>query len=187
MFAPFRCRLLVLTAAALISANVATSRAADEKLIAPPAKVEKCLGAPVVKLLQSCTKVESFRINPVISTEAGKEYVCGYKVIGRGKEMGKDFAVRLTNVLYAETTWFGLNAGCFEPGVVFRLWCDKEWVDVILCFRCTNLIVKDSLGREIGEVHAGFGDTVSETTLIKMAKESFPDDKDIQALVEKKK
>ncbi len=175
---------VALTAAVVLS--VGTARA-EEKLVEPPKKVEKVLGAPVVKLLGGCTKVETFRIDPVVSTERGKEYICGYKIVGHGKEEGKDYAVRLTNVLYSEATYFGATAKCFEPGVAFRIWCDKEWVDVVVCFTCTNLAIFDGKGKEIAETHGGFGGTASEGALIKLAKEAFPDDKAIQGLKEEKK
>ena len=178
--------LVVLTAVVVLAAGVCPARA-DEKLVEPPKKVEKILGAPVVKLLQGCTKVETFRIDAVVSIERGKEYIGGYKIVGHGKDEGKDYAVRLTNVLFAETTYYGDSAKCFEPGVAFRVWCDKEWVDVVICFKCTNLAIFDGKGREIAEAHGGFGGTASEAALIKLAKEAFPDDKVIQALKEEKK
>ncbi len=181
-----RSRFVVLSTAALLGVTVLTARA-DEKIVEPTPKVEKILGAPCVKLLHGCTKVECFRISPEITTEAGAEYIDGYRIIGRGKEIGKDFAVRVTNILFAEATYTGLTNRCFEPGVVFRVWCDKEWVDVVVCFKCTDLALFDTKAKGFAEAHGGFGATVSETALIRCAKEAFPDDKVIQGLVEPKK
>ena len=38
-----------------------------------------------------------------------------------------------------DKTHFGDAARCFQPGVAFRIWRDKEAVDVVICFKCTNL------------------------------------------------
>jgi hypothetical protein len=71
--------------------------------------------------------------------------------------------------------------------VAFRLWKDKESVDVIVCFGCSNLrvIARDADGKELAKASGGFGPDKSD--LLKLTKEAFPDDKEIQGIGEEKK
>jgi hypothetical protein len=106
--------------------------------------------------------------------------------VATGKEKGKDFAKKLTSVLFNEKTYFGERAHCFTPGVVFRVWggkeLDKESVDVIVCFHCSalHLVARDERKRELKHVDGAFGPDIRP--LLALAKEAFPDDPDIQAV-----
>jgi hypothetical protein len=98
------------------------------------------------------------------------------------------------DVLLENATYFGDQAKCFEPGVAFRLWKEKESVEVIICFHCANLKLTAKGGKADANdddgipKSGGFGGAEgSYGRLAKLAKEAFPDDKHIQALKDKVK
>jgi hypothetical protein len=165
-----------------------SSDARQEKAVEPSKKVIGILGDDTITVLKAATKVECFRIQPEKSLDTTIKRIGDYPIIATGKEQGKDFAGRLTNVLFTDATYEGVGAKCFDPGVVFRLLTDKkERVDVIICFHCQNLVLTsyDANGKVTNErVFAPFGGTPSWTALVKLAKEAFPDDKAIQDLKE---
>jgi hypothetical protein len=178
---------VALAAGALLSIALAGA-AREEKAVEPSKNVVKALGEPTVGILKGATKVEAFRIKPEKTDKEGVKTIGGYPITATAKEQGKDFAGKLRDVLFRDATYEGRAAKCFEPGVAFRIWTDKkEWVDVVICFSCTNLEVTahDAKGKEVGDDGFGaFGGTKSWTALVKLAKEAFPDDKAIQALKE---
>ncbi len=153
----------------------------------PSAAVKKVLGDKVVAILQKPTKVEAFRIEPRQDDELkGDQQIAGYPIIARAKELDAKFTAKLVAVLHDEKTYNGQSARCFDPGLAFRIWSDKEAVEVIICFRCTNLKVKLMGEEEEAElVLHGFGPEIGPLT--RLAKEAFPDDKAIQGLPEKAK
>jgi hypothetical protein len=179
--------VLALAAGALLGVALA-SAAREEKAVEPSKKVVEALGEPTVGFLKGTTKVEAFRIKLDKADKEGVKTVGGYPITATGKEQGKDFAGKLRDVLFADATYEGRSARCFEPGVAFRARTDKkESVEVIICFHCSNLSVisYDANGKVVKkDAGGGFGGTPSWTALVKLAKEAFPDDKEIQALKE---
>jgi hypothetical protein len=159
------------------------SRAADE---GPSEKVKKHLGDQLVKLLQAPTKVETYRIEPAGPVKANEAQIGGYRIKSTGKEQKEEFAKKLAVVLLDEKTLFGESKRCFLPGVAFRMWKGEESVDVIICFNCSNLrmIARDAKGKVIKEAIGAFGP--QSAALVKLAREAFPDDKDLEKLEEKK-
>jgi hypothetical protein len=159
----------------------------------PSKKVKEILGDKTIAILQGATRIEIFRIDPD-SSRPGKDRIGGYVITATGKEKHKEFTAKLVEVLLADGTYFGRQAKCFDPGLAFRLWKDNESVEVVVCFHCTTLEVsaKDAKGRALDDVDekksGGFGgETGSYAMLVKLAKDAFPDDKDIQALKDKGK
>src|SRR5207253_10776293 len=138
-------------------------------------------------VLKAATKVECFRIKPDRTNEDVKR-IGGYPIVEVGKEGNKDFAGRLTSVLFTDATYEGASKKCFEPGVAVRIWTDKkETVEVIICFHCENFALtcydaKDKVVKQ--DAFAPFGGTPTWRVLVKLAKEAFPDDKAIQSLNE---
>ncbi len=148
----------------------------------PTEKVNKHLGDYTIAILQSATKVEVFRVEPNKAEKPEDKQIGGYPIKATGTEQKKAFAAKLAAVLVDEKTLFGQQARCFTPGVAFRLWKDKESVDVIICFACENLrlIARDADGKEIKNTSGAFGPDIQP--LLKLAKEAFPDDKEIQGI-----
>jgi hypothetical protein len=79
-----------------------------------------------------------------------------------------------------DETYFGGAYKCFEPGVGFRIWNGKESVDMTVCFICERFLLGEAPG-DFGGSPGIFGQ------LAKLAKEAFPDDKEIQGLPDKSK
>jgi hypothetical protein len=183
--------VIALLAAGALLGGALSSDARQEKAVDPSKKVIGILGDDTVGVLKNATKVEPFRIDPTKTTDGTIKRIGDYPIIAVGKEQGKDFTLRLTNVLFTDATYEGRSAKCFDPGVVFRVWTDKkEWVDVVICFHCENFVltVYDANSKVLKQDVLGpFGGTPSRKVLVKLAKEAFPDDKAIQALVEETK
>ena len=183
-------RLLVLLLAGLTICSWAVANGAEKE---PGKKVKELLGDKTIAILQSAARVEVFRIDPDDSAK-GPKRIGGYAITATGKELDKEFTGKLADVLLDDATYFGDQAKCFEPGVAFRLWKDKESVEVVICFHCANLkltakgVKGDAIDDDGHPKSGGFGSTEgSYGRLAKLAKEAFPDDKDIQALKDKAK
>jgi hypothetical protein len=159
---------------------------ADDKPAEVSAKVKEKLGERTVAILAGATKVEVFRIDPEQQKKDGDKDIGGFIITATGKEQGKEFMAHLTPLLFDEKTYFSNRAyKCHDPGVAYRLWKDKESVEVLVCFRCRNLSVtaKDADGKVIHKAFGNFEDALFGP-LAKVAKEALPDDKDIKALHE---
>jgi hypothetical protein len=182
-------RLLLLPACLAVSLCIA----AEDAEKTPSKKAQEFLGDKTIAILQGATRVETFRVD-ADSSKPGANRVGGYAITATGKEQDKEFTAKLAGVLLDDGAYFGVQAQCFDPGVAFRLWKNKESVEVVICFHCSNLKLgaRDAKGKVFDETEnlkvGGFGGADgSYGRLVKLAKEAFPDDKDIQALKEKGK
>jgi hypothetical protein len=156
----------------------------DDKPAEVSKKVQDKLGPKVPEILAGATRVEVFRIDPDPRKKPDEKGVGGFLVTATGKEQGKEFASRLTRVLLDERTYFSdRQYKCFDPGLAYRVWKDKESVEVLVCFKCHKLRVtaRDAEGKEVHEAEGDFQNAVYGP-LAKLAKEAFPDDKEIQQL-----
>jgi hypothetical protein len=142
------------------------------------------LDAHTLKLLQAATKVEVFRVHGGPPQDNLKHLdnlsISGYPVLAKGTDQGQDLASRLAAILHDRHTYSNGWAGCFSPGVAFRAWKDDECIDVVICFKCNNLYCgppKASAGENVS-----FLGTPARARLMQLAKEAFPDDKEIQEL-----
>ena len=139
-------------------------------------------------VLAGATKVEVFRIDSDMRPEAWKHYpedakrIGGYPVTAQEADQGKRFADKLAGVLSDGRTYSTMYAGCFNPGVAFRVWKGDESVDVVICFQCENFYCGPPQAEEME--NASFHGTPARARLVRLAKEAFPDDQDIQALGE---
>jgi hypothetical protein len=139
-------------------------------------------------LLARATKVEVFRIDGGKDHEPpvpppGEGNVGGFPVTARGYDQGPAFAARLAEVLSDEKTYADGFAKCYWPGVAFRVWDDKECVDFIVCFFCDNFYLGPPSYQRVSE-NGTFHGTPARPLLVRLAKEAFPDDKEIQGLKE---
>jgi hypothetical protein len=151
----------------------------------PSDRVKQALGEKGLAVLKGATAVETFRIKPRPDNSAA-ETIAGYPMIGKGKALTPGERDELVGVLSDDKTWFGESARCFLPGVVFRVWHDKESADVVVCFQCENhqVHVRDANGEEVHKTGGAFGPDI--TPLMKLAKKAFPDDVEIQNLKPRK-
>jgi hypothetical protein len=138
-----------------------------------------------LKMLSGATQVECFRIDPRTSEKdggKGDKQIDGYPITAPAKEQGADFAGKLTAALKDEKS-YGPPARCFFPGVGFRVWKDKESVDVVICYMCSNFytVTRDADGKEVSRSQmAGF--QKNWAAFLQLAKAAFPDDAAIQKL-----
>jgi hypothetical protein len=163
------------------------ARAADEP-VEVSAKVKERLGDPTVAILKNASRVEVFRIQSKRPDKAAEKNVAGYTIVSAGTELKKEFAGKLSAVLLADKSYFGEQSRCFLPGIGLRLWTEmRESVDVVFCLTCTNLrlVSRDADGKEIKSATGAFGPELQP--LLKLIKEAFPDDKEIQGITEQKK
>jgi hypothetical protein len=134
-------------------------------------------------ILVGASKVEVFRLDGEgrrTPKAEGETRLGGYKVKARGEDLGPDFASRLATVLFDEATYTETYANCFWPGVGYRVWKGDEAAEVLICFRCDNLYWGPPSPE--ANVTGSFRDSPSRVKLVRLAKEAFPDDKEIQGL-----
>jgi hypothetical protein len=146
----------------------------------------KGLPEPVAKILSGATRVECFRFDPRTSDKGDKKpsgkHIDGYPNTEKAKEQGREFAGKLAAALKDEKS-YGPPARCFFPGVGFRAWKDKESVDVIICYMCSNfyVVARDADGKEVSRIPT-VGFRGNWAAFVQLAKEAFPDDAAIQKL-----
>jgi hypothetical protein len=135
-------------------------------------------------VLTGATKVEVFRINgrEDAPKSRGKNGICGYPIISRGKDQGPEFAAKLADILTDGRSYSKTYAHCFEPGVVFRVWKGEEVIDVVICYKCDNFYCGPPVKTALE--NGSFWHSPAKPRLVRLAKEAFPDDSEIQALVE---
>jgi hypothetical protein len=94
------------------------------------------------------------------------------------------FGHRLAAVFFNEKTYdFASAKGClFDPGVIFRVWNGSQYLDLILCFQCNEFKFRltDESGKELRQGGEDFDR--SRAALLALAKEAFPNDREIQSL-----
>lgn len=164
-------RLVTLLAA---TGLVLAARADD----GPSEKLKKLLGDKIVAILSGPTKVEAFRIESERNAKKGDKQISGYKITASASVKGKEFAAKVAKVMLDEKTHLGDAARCFQPGVAFRIWRGKDAVDVIICFKCTNLGINlkdDPPGPGEADPH-GFGPETEP--LQRLVKEAFAADRE---------
>jgi hypothetical protein len=141
-------------------------------------------------IFSGATKVEVFRVDGLDKSPNGKPInpgdptVGGYPILARGKNQSSEFATKLADVLADDKTYTDVYNKCFYPGVAFRVWKGEESVDVLICFRCENFYVGPSTDQQVLET-GSFLRSPNANRLVRLAKEAFPDDEEVQALKEK--
>jgi hypothetical protein len=138
--------------------------------------------------LGGASRVEAFRIvdtawHPRPQDPIGE--MEGYPITSIGQAQGSDFASGMATYLLDGKLYF-YHPDCIDdPGVAFRLWKGKESVTLLVCYQCEYLevIVRDGSGRPIHRAGTFFRDFSGAPDLMRrLAKEAFPDDREIQAL-----
>jgi hypothetical protein len=145
------------------------------------------LGRRSVDILSAATKVEVFRLDGRRQPgdwqpKPGETSLCGFPITARGPDQGEAFARKLADLLLDERTHTRETAACFLPGIGFRVWRGEDSVDVLICFLCDNFYCGPT--RPAARETASFLGSPQRPLLVRLAKEAFPDDKDIQGLAE---
>ena len=144
------------------------------------------LGDHTLSILRGADRVETFRLSDMgegDSLGSSKE-IKQFPLVAQGKTQGKAFAARLTRLMQDPRTYVGPNdSTCFfNPGVAYRVWRGRECVEVIACFHCRQMLIttKDAAGRPVHTASTDFWQMRAE--FIALAKDTFPGDKELQAL-----
>lgn len=144
--------------------------------------------AKVKRVCATSLRVEVFRLDgkngPFDNAPklAGEVRICGYLVTKQEPDMSGEFGQQLGQVLCNEELYAQKAAGCFTPGVAFRVWSAGESIDILICFQCSNLFYGPVLRNEIKT--KSFLKSPLSKHLVGITKEAFPADKEIQALPE---
>ncbi len=140
--------------------------------------------------LAGATRVEVFRIDGgscdklPAAPKPGEEanVVGGYVITARGPDQGAAFADKLAAILSDPSTYARATVGCHWPGVAFRVWKDGHCVEVLICFLCDNLYCGPPKDRP--RPNGVFPNSPRRRDLVRLVKEAFPGDPQIQALEE---
>ena len=153
---------------------------------APNKKVTEFLGAPAIAILKAPDKVECFRIDPKGGKDGDENTIAGHAITARGAEQKAEFGSRIATVLFDEHTYnFESAKMCiFSPGVAFRVWKDKDYVDVLLCFSCDEVeVITPAAKGTDAKPHVAHEDfDRARGALKKLAQEAFPNDAEITKL-----
>jgi hypothetical protein len=136
-------------------------------------------------VMVGANRIEVYRVNGKIDDPIaeGVPNIDGFPILARGKDLGPEFAAKLTKVLIDESSYSDNFVKCFWPGVAYRACYANTRVDVVICFDCENFYLGPPRNeREHVWETATFRDTPARKILIDLAKEALPDDPDIQAL-----
>ena len=151
--------------------------------------------AETLAIIRSATHVETYRVDgyaplrqatpPSASEKEGM--VCakvstidGYPISAYGPTCGKAFAGRLSAVVSDPQSYASEGHECIiVPGVVFRVWKGKAFADVILCFRCSQIVILgyDSSGQMVSQTS---GVMRARDTFVQLAQKAFPHDSELR-------
>ncbi len=157
----------VLLTTLLVAAPVPEPKPANERY-----------GDAVVAILKGATRVEIVRTAPIVRTKPVEPSFGGYAVSAVGKEQGEAFAVALGKVLLEDAQPpLTESVNIFEPWVGFRLWKDKEKVEVLFDPQSRNVQVigYDADGKMLKQT-LNVARPTTFNALVKRAQEAFPDD-----------
>jgi hypothetical protein len=176
--------------ALLIAAVVTTPATAAPAAPSAPAspRVLQFLGSRAAGILAQSGRVEVFRLRTKRAGE-GEKSVGGYAIAATGAARDESSARRLADLLLDEKSYRfdHKTVGGFTPLVGLRLWNGDRSVDVLLSF-ATDEVVVFSRNPDDGSVRSAQADVLpARATLVALVKQALPDDKDVQALVDRAK
>jgi hypothetical protein len=154
------------------------------------------LGNRTVVTLAGADRVEVFRVSPRRDPHAAKQ-IGGFPITHTGAEQSKEFALRLAATIlrqdYKDDSELACNTVTTvafriwndrQPDIGLRLWKSGDSVDVLLCYKCGEYSVagKSAYGPIKLTKTTPFRPFAMRSELVRLAKQAFPGDKDIQAL-----
>jgi hypothetical protein len=148
---------------------------------------------PVAAVLLEADKVEPFRIEPGVEMAGG---IDSQKVLYKARPLDKKLSAQLaTSFLdpksYLSPGW-DAKLCAFQPRVALRFWKGKQFLDVLVCFDCTQLMVVErdpavplrSLGGLEARFRVGGDFEPIEGDLKKVMAEIFADDPDLARIID---
>jgi hypothetical protein len=140
------------------------------------------------RILDEANKVEVFRLDPNDGPYnkkpklPGQTRIGGYLVTAQGSDQGRDFAAKLAEILSDDATSTDEFVKCYDPGVAFRASHDGETLDIIICYMCENLYYGPPTDH--ADENLAFHGSPRRADLVRLAKQAFPNDAEIQGLKE---
>ena len=151
----------------------------------------------VRELVRRCDRVETYRVRSDLTVDdmrmqedpklRNRLFDREWPITGRGATRDRAFAQRLGAFLTNPKNFIdrppgqGVKACAFMPGVGFKLRAGaSDYVNRTICFSCAQLDATSSIG-VVPLPSIDFDPGYAE--LLKLAKEAFPDDAEIQAIV----
>lgn len=150
--------------------------------VGPPFR--ETASAAVTDILKGATRVEVFRVSPQQTKDSKVQAIGGYPILSTGKEQDQAFARRLAEILLGNGVTQNAKKCRLEPGVAYRLWKEKQAVEVLVCFKCDELWPHVVGTSNKGSFMEWQDFDPVRARLLALSKEAFPDDKEIQALPE---
>ena len=150
-------------------------------------ELEGMVGTDTITTIRNSEEVETFRIEsksyfPEHRDPEG-ERINGFLVIRKGQTQRAEFGKRLRAILLRDSSYKESGAKCFEPGVVYRFNHDNKSVDVLICFMCDNVDIQPNSKHQAGiDVQLAGLTKEARNELLKLTKEAFSDDPEIQAI-----
>jgi RNA polymerase sigma factor (sigma-70 family) len=158
----------------------------------PAEALRQRYGDKTVAILRGATRVEAFRLNPNDHVAPGKEdgkvkRFGGYAITATAPEQGEKFARKAVALLFDRDNFilFAASADDCSPEVGLRFWKGKESAELTLSYQWNQLrvIAPDPKAQGVEFPTADFFDA-GRKPFVKLAKELFPKDKEIQGLEE---
>lgn len=134
------------------------------------------VGRHALGILEGADRVETFRVLPERDETVGANVIDGYPVVRTGPAKDAAFAERILAQLKHEDTEPNDLECAFVPHDAFRVWKEKEHVDVLICFHCEQVQVTCFPPKAADPIRA-LGDFEGKSgPWFKLCREAFPDD-----------
>ena len=147
------------------------------------------IGAKGTSILSNADRVETFRLDDGgygdhVKAGTSGDVIADYPITAQGKTQGRDFAAKLARTVLDPRTFLGPSDTICEinPGIAFRAWRGQECVEVIVCFHCQQMLIttRNAQGKETRSAYTQMISMRAE--FLALARQAFPNDKEIQGL-----
>jgi hypothetical protein len=150
----------------------------------------KALTPEITAAVKGADRVETFEVdegNDYWRTDQQEaDRIGAYKITRRGPEEKGPWMTKAAGLLLDPMS-YGHRKRCgFAPGVALRFWKGSQHVDVLLCFHCSDLVVLP-----LPDPKNPYPDLIlmafdpQRPAWLRMAREAFPKDKELQRLPER--
>lgn len=144
-------------------------------------RIENLVDQSSRRILASVTRIETYRIHPEFRRDA-EDKILNYEILARGSTLEGPEVVKLgSQLLEKDNFMFDARKTCaIRPGVVFRVYRDEAFVDIVICFECEMLGFYSGPSKNPRRMWEDF-DPIHDP-ILRLAKKAFPDDSTIQDL-----
>jgi hypothetical protein len=157
----------------------------DRTPAAKPSRAAVFLGERATGIVDSADRIDVFRIESTGRWREKKDddrSFAGYPLLATAKPQGREYILRLANILKDDSNYeWGFNKQCgFNPGIGYRIWSGNASFIVVICLQCDDIgVIPDETNPT--NIHIQSADH-ARPALLQLAKQAFPDDKELAAL-----